>query len=764
MCRRPLLRILVALLSLTACLAAGAPHALAADRADIEVARRNGGQAAELFARCHRFVEGWLAHCDPESGLIPQNLKSPIWTPENSAADNYPFMVLTAYITDPELLDGTLTDILHTEIRLTTRVGALPDAFSFETQSFARRDIDWTRLIFGASEYCKDGLLPVTELMGRGEWLSRLRDIAADICEHAPVETRFGRIPATSAEVNGEMMQVVSRLYPATGDPRFLRMALRLGDAYFLEVLPGNGFLPCHSWDFSGHSATNPTLRLIDHGSEIVGGLSEIYILACRYAPEEARQYEPAMRGTMDALLDRCIKEDGLWYGSYDTNSGEGSGGPPDTWGYLFNAVYAYYMLSGEERCRAAVERGLKAICGHEKWGGADAYADSIESAVVLLNRIDVPETWEWVDRMTAAMSAIQQEDGVIEGWHGDGNVARTWLMVALAKTRGLRPEPWRPAVRVGAAMSEGKLVLSVRADKAWSGRLRFDYPRHRDHFGMSPNYPRLNEYAEWFTVDDGHLYSVQPIDESGSPTPDSPTVHDGGFLRRGLPLEVQAGGEFLALVEHLGGPPYGIAQLELRGSTWAAGAGDAEITLLVKNRSAAPTRVELSSDWGAVAPERVTLAPRQLAALAVRGTIVEETEAVVTARSGPGTPAASHRIHLVADTNVTDYRDLSGSNTYKDEDYWWLNEGDLDLRLRTEPRRDHVISFYWGCKNDTRIAELTLADEKQRLTQSGYDGFRWHDIEVPADKVPGSTLYLKLAKPTEGRPAFLGRLKVRTR
>ncbi len=756
--------VFLTLLASPFCLAALTAQVQAVDRVDIQAARQNGEQAAELFGRCHHFVEGWLAHRDPDSGLIPQNLKSPIWTPENSAADNYPFMVLTAHVTDPELLDGPLTDILHTEVRLTTRVGSLPDAFSFETQGFARREIDRTRLIFGASEYCKDGLLPVTELMGRSEWFSRLRNIAADICDHAPVETQFGRIPAVSAEVNGEMMQVVSRLYPATGDPRFLRMALTLGDAYFLEVLPNNGFLPCHSWDFAAHRVTNPTLRLIDHGSEIVGGLSEAYALACRYAPEKAEQYEPAMRQMMDALLDRCTREDGLWYGSYDTKTGEGSGGPPDTWGYLFNAVYTYYMLSGEERYRAAVERGMKAICSHEKWGGADAYADSIESAVVLLNRIDVPETWEWVDRMTAAMSAIQKEDGVIEGWHGDGNVARTWLMVALARTGGLRPVPWRPDVRVGAARSEGKLLLSLCANEAWNGRLCFDHPRHRDHFGVLPNYPRLNEYPEWFPVDDGHLYSVQAIDGSGSPGADSPAVHDGGDLRRGLPVEVEDGGEWLAAVEHLGGPPHGIAQLEFSGPAWAAGEGKAEVMLIVKNTSAAAASVDLSCDWGAIAPEQLTLPARGAAAVALRGDVTEETEAVVTARSGPRAPAVSHRIYLVADANLVDYRDLSGSNTYQGEDYWWLNEGDLDLRLKAEPGRAHVISFYWGCKNDTRIAKMKLGDAEQTLTQSGYDGFKWHELDVPASRVPGSSLAIKLTKPTEGKAAFLGRLKVRAK
>ncbi|MBM3500972.1 MAG: hypothetical protein FJX74_20135, partial [Armatimonadetes bacterium] len=418
--------------------------AFAWDGADRDLARRHADQANELFARSHRFVEGWLAHRDPVSGLIPQNLQSPVWTPENSAADNYPFMVLTAYFTDEALLAGPLTDILHEEIRLTTRVGALPDAFSFPTQSFTRPEVQIDPLIFGAAEYCKDGLLPMTEVMGRTEWFSRLRAIAAGVCEQAPVQTQFGPIPSTNAEVNGDVMQVVCRLYPATGDERFLRLALTMGDAYFLEVLPGSGGLPCHFWDFSEHRPTNPRLGLNDHGSEILGGLTEVYALAARYAPEKAQEYEPALRRMLDTLLAECRREDGLWFSSFDTVTRVGDGGPPDTWGYILNGVYTGYLLTGEERYRAAVEQAMRAIPSYPEWGGADAFADAIESGIVLLNRIDVPETWRWVDQATAAMSARQQADGVIEGWHGDGNVARTWLLAAMAKTAGCRAQPWR--------------------------------------------------------------------------------------------------------------------------------------------------------------------------------------------------------------------------------------------------------------------------------------------------------------------------------
>ncbi|MFH1921004.1 MAG: hypothetical protein ABIP48_14130 [Planctomycetota bacterium] len=36
----------------------------------------NARHAAEAFFRCRRFVDGWLAHADPVSGLIPRKPQS----------------------------------------------------------------------------------------------------------------------------------------------------------------------------------------------------------------------------------------------------------------------------------------------------------------------------------------------------------------------------------------------------------------------------------------------------------------------------------------------------------------------------------------------------------------------------------------------------------------------------------------------------------------------------------------------------------------
>jgi hypothetical protein len=47
------------------------------------------------------------------------------------AADIYPFMVLTAALLDRDKFTGRLSEMLSTETKLTSGIGALPDTWSF---------------------------------------------------------------------------------------------------------------------------------------------------------------------------------------------------------------------------------------------------------------------------------------------------------------------------------------------------------------------------------------------------------------------------------------------------------------------------------------------------------------------------------------------------------------------------------------------------------------------------------------------------------
>ena len=82
-----------------------------------------------------------LQYAHPVTGLIPENLGAGIdrRTPHNSAADNYPFMVLVSALTDSALFQGTMSRMLETETALTSRIGHMPDAYSFSDRVLSAR-------------------------------------------------------------------------------------------------------------------------------------------------------------------------------------------------------------------------------------------------------------------------------------------------------------------------------------------------------------------------------------------------------------------------------------------------------------------------------------------------------------------------------------------------------------------------------------------------------------------------------------------------
>ena len=471
-------------------------------------ARKNGLRANEQFFRSRRYLHGWLGQADPATGLIPRNLRESrdYWNAEDAAADNYPFMVLTAYLTDPDLFAGRMKAILETESRLTARLGRLPDAWSFSRQAFLRPEPDAGRIIFGASEYAKDGLLPLTEYLGPSPWADRLLELEDGVWRAASVAAPAGPIPSDNVEVNGEQLQVLSRIYWMTGDERYLDYAVRLGDYYLL-----GDHHPTRDFD---------RLRLRDHGCEIVSGLCELYVATAFARPDKKAQYQAPVREMCDRILAVGRDERGMLYNSIRPKTGEHDPGICDTWGYNYNGIYAVYLIDQVAEYREAVRFALSRLpeLKDYDWGGvADEYADSIEGALNLYNREPVAAAAEWMDGEIGDMWRGQGPDGIVEGWHGDGNVARTAVMYAFWKTQGLRLAPWRDDLCLGAVRVGETYYVSLWAKEDWQGKLIFDRPRHREYFHLPLDYPRINQFPEWLTV--GPAESVEIGDGSGGAT-----------------------------------------------------------------------------------------------------------------------------------------------------------------------------------------------------------------------------------------------------
>jgi hypothetical protein len=498
---------------------------LHADEAKLFQEARSNGKAFEETARSiQRLMHAWLKHADERTTLLPdrvpgglQGLKPGdtrrLYTPHNSGADLYPYLILTAHLTDPDLYSGRMMEMLRNEVRYTTAQESIPGELEMTSKQLGRASL------FGAGEYAKDGLLAVTEYLGRTPWFYRMVDMTADAMARAPVESKFGNLPASDSELNGDFLQTLVRLQTMTGEERSKGWARRIADAYIEEVLPGNYGVPSSKWDFMKHTGDG-RLRLRDHGNEIVVGLVLQYALESYWQTPRAQKWRPVIANMLDRIL-ASTNPDGMLYNEIDAATLKPvQNGLSDNWGYIYGAVYAFYQSTGEQKYLAAVRKVLSNLPKYRNYvwegrpgntsaplGSFDGYADSIESALYLFNREPVPAAAAWIESEMQVMQRMQKPDGHIENWYGEGNYNRTCLLYLLMKSQGVRPEHWIPGVRVGAVRDGNRLLLSLDMPRA--RRIQFDYARHKRVLNFDRNYVRLNEFPEWYTVDENTLYRV---------------------------------------------------------------------------------------------------------------------------------------------------------------------------------------------------------------------------------------------------------------
>ena len=506
----------------------------------------NAELSHESFQRSLDFTHAWLQKTDPDSGLIPSNLnnRTDLWDPANAAADNYPFMVLTAYLLDTDLLNGTLLDILHQEKTLTSRVGVLPDVYSFSKNDFHEYPLNLGHVIFGASEYIKDGLIPLNELMGASPWQERMMEMLDELFRHTDdfteLEKYFKRASSVE-EINGEMLQILSRVYWMTGKEKYLNWAIKIADHYLLEM------------DFS----QTDYLRLRDHGCEIIGGLSELFLTLHRLEHPKVEDYRPPFYRLLDRILVYGRNNDGLFYNAINLKTQTPVDDRiADNWGYILNAYYTTWMVDQKVEYIKAVRKPFKALNlnyrnynwepGAERGplGSHDGYADAIESGINLLNRENDPDLRTWIDSEIKVMFGMQQPDGIVEGWHGDGNFARTALMYGLWKTQGARLSPWKPSLRLGAVASEKETYFVLTSQTDWEGKLIFDPIRHKTILNLPVDYPRINQFPEWFTADPQANYRITASDPKLSDT------YNGVSLLEGIPIKLRPGERLIIKIQ----------------------------------------------------------------------------------------------------------------------------------------------------------------------------------------------------------------------
>ncbi|MGE3268343.1 MAG: hypothetical protein AB7P40_06320 [Chloroflexota bacterium] len=502
-------------------------RALLADRAQLRaagdaagVARLNSVLAAEAFERAASVTTRWLDRRDGPTGLFPHTLKPDgrTWTYGDAGSDLYPFLgIATAYLL-PDRYDEILAT-LAAERELTP---GFPKDISLDTLQPVDQEPE--KAMLGVVEYAKDGLLPLMEALGPDPWQYRLREIMDAVIIAAETPTPAGPIPSPAAEVNGSALQALARLTWATEDPRYRQMGRQIAAAYLDHALPTTEHIPPHRWDFMANEPIGPRrFYLGDHGNEIVAGLVEWHRVETRLGLPEASAHSRAINKMLDRLLEKGRTPEGLWYGLIDVPSGKVRDKDlSDNWGYLGQAYLDQAAseraspdgdLAAADRYQQAAATMLSAVTAVDfyEWeeGTMDGYADTLESALYLLRYLDDPAAAEWVDEQVAVLYGFQQDDGSVTDENIDGNFVRTVLLYGLSLTRGARLEPWAPTVALGAAPDGSCLAVHLHAEAPWHGKLLFDLPRHRQNVHLAEDYPRLNQWPEWWSVEPDQQYTV---------------------------------------------------------------------------------------------------------------------------------------------------------------------------------------------------------------------------------------------------------------
>jgi hypothetical protein len=103
--------------------------------------------------------------------------------------------------------------------------------------------------------------------------------------------------------------------------------------------------------------------------------------------------------------------------------------------------------------------------------------------------------------------------------------------------------------VRLGAARAGDRLLLTLRSDRPWKGRLILDRPRHAEHLKLPLDWPRINQFPEWFVVTEGRTYAVTDIRTGLRQT------HSAAEMRQGLSVESNGRSELRLAVEERPSP-----------------------------------------------------------------------------------------------------------------------------------------------------------------------------------------------------------------
>ncbi len=91
--------------------------------------------------------------------------------------------------------------------------------------------------------------------------------------------------------------------------------------------------------------------------------------------------------------------------------------------------------------------------------------------------------------------------------------------------------------------------IISIEdgmAEDDWDGVIKFDFSRSKVNMNLPLDYPRINQFPEWFVVSDDTEYRIELIGDNRA------EVLEGKILKSGFPMKIDKGRAYNLLVQAL--------------------------------------------------------------------------------------------------------------------------------------------------------------------------------------------------------------------
>lgn len=108
----------------------------------------------------------------------------------------------------------------------------------------------------------------------------------------------------------------------------------------------------------------------------------------------------------------------------------------------------------------------------------------------------------------------------------------------------------------------------------------------------------------------------------------------------------------------------------------------------------------------------------------------------------------------------VIDSYNCRGAGNFAGESYEWTQHKPIEHILKCIKGRKTIVSLYWGSKDDLRSGIVYLNDKNFKVSNGGYQGYKWIDLTLDGKYVYSDNIKIKVFPGKSKMKPFIAKIK----